>query len=124
MGYLAGRKRLIGAPRAVFPLPGRCGLQDPGEVSWCFEGRKVAGAGDDEQLGLGQVGQQVVAQDLFGFEAVVFAGDDEDGDLDRAGPAGDVLDDPVPCPPVAGLGDDVLARRPRQEATGVSGLAR
>jgi hypothetical protein len=61
----------------------------------------VAGAGDDAQLGLGQVGQQVVAQHLFRLEAVVLAGDDDDGDLDRAGLAGDVLNDPVPCPIVA-----------------------
>jgi hypothetical protein len=53
----------------VFPQAARCGL-----ISEC----------------LGQVGQQVVAQHLFRFETVVFAGDDDDGDLDRAGLAGDV----------------------------------
>ena len=68
----------------------------------------MAGAGDDEQLGFGQVGQQVVAQHLFRLEAVVLAGDDDDGDLDRAGLAGDVLDDPVPGLLVARLGDSTV----------------
>ena len=76
-------------PLSGFRL-GDCRLQNPGEVGGCFERREVAGAGDDVQLGFGQVGQQVVAQHLFRFETVVFAGDDDDGDLDRAGLAGDV----------------------------------
>jgi hypothetical protein len=64
----------------------------------------VAAAGDDVQFCAGQVGQQVVAEHLDWLDVVVFAGDDEDGDLDVPGLAGDVLGDPVQRPLDAGLG--------------------
>jgi hypothetical protein len=76
--------------------------EDQGEVGGCFQGHEVAAAGDDVQVCAGQVGQQVVAEHLDRLDVVVFAGDDEDGNLDVPGVAGNVLGDPV------------QRRRPRQ----------
>lgn len=81
---------------------GDCGrrevLEQVREFAGCFQGQEVAAAGDDGQGCLGQVGQEVAAQCRGRLDLVVLVCCDQDGNVDAAGRAGDVLGDAVRRP--------------------------
>ena len=80
---VAGRKRSAAEGGGDAAQGGR-------ERAGCFQGQQVAGAGDDAQLSVRDVRQQVISKHVWRLDRVVLPGQDRHRDLDRLGGVRDV----------------------------------